>query len=132
VILDDEHRARWQVVQPHLDAVGSGVAAHVGQRLLSGPVQRQTRLRRELARLAVHLDRDRQTALFAERVREQADPLGPGELVAALGGDRATGLVESGRGEMVSVVERARHLAVHTALACEQARSLELQRERGQ
>ena len=106
------------------------MAADVRQRLLGGAVDGQPRVGRELARLAAHLDGDRQAALLPERVGERADAVGPGQLVAARGRDRAARFLQSAGGELVGLVDRARHLRVGAAIGGEQARALQLQRER--
>ena len=57
---------------------------------------------------------------------------GPGQLVAALGGDRPPRLLKAARREMMGLVNGARHLRIGLAVAREQPRGLELQRERRQ
>ena len=130
VILDHEHGALREIGQLHLDALRRGVAAHVRQRLLGGAVDGKSRVGRELARRPLDLDGHRQAALLPKRVREHADPLGSRQLIAARGGDRSACILQPAGGDVVSLVQRARDVLVGAPVAREQARALELQRQR--
>src|SRR5215217_7510274 len=65
-VLDDQAGAVWLVAQPQVDVRRAGVAAHVRQRLLRGPVQREARLRAQLARRTVELQRAVHVGLLTE------------------------------------------------------------------
>jgi hypothetical protein len=64
------------VVELHLDPLGARVAAHVGERLLCGAVDREPGVGGEPALLAADVQRDREPALLPERLGERPQALG--------------------------------------------------------
>ena len=100
--------------------------AHVRQRLLGRAVEREPRLGGELARLAA----DRQLDAVAEALGERARAPGSSSPRSAEIAERAS--LSPLAGEVVGALDRRDHLRVGAAVAREQPRALELQRERRQ
>ena len=129
-ILDDEHGGVVAVVEPDVDAIRHRVAADVRQRLLGGAIHGEARVRRQLARLAAHLERDRHRALVVEAVDERRKPVRSGYRVTAGRRNGAARLVEAADGKVMGSVERSNELTLDVILVCQQARALEVERQR--
>src|SRR5215472_18706077 len=132
VVLDRQLGSVGPPPEPQVDAGRARVAAHVGQRLLGRPVERQTGVGSQVGWLAL----DRQPRLGAAVVGEPVDQPGeqvrPREVVAPQRPDRPARLVQPLAGQAV----RARHGldgGGRGALPLQQqARALELHGERRQ
>jgi hypothetical protein len=92
VILDDQSDRVFPIIQAHLDVIRGRVPADVGQRFLGRAVHSQASVGGQFARLAAHVDRDRQAALLRDRLGQAADALGTRQFITTRGGDRRGGL----------------------------------------
>ncbi len=93
---------------------------------------RQPGLGAERQRLAGDHELAGHAGVGPERVGQRRQPVGAEQLVAAQRADRAARLVQAAGGEVVCALERTDHLGVGVAVAGDEPRALELQRERGQ
>ena len=132
-VLDGEPGAVVGVAQPHVDALGVGVAADVRERLLRGPVDGEPRLgaAARAARRRARARSPRRSARGTPSVSAR-EPVGPRHVAAAQRLDRAPRLLQPAAGEVVAALDGLDDARVGAGAAREQPRALELDGERGE